>query len=173
MPHFCLYDHPQFGLVNAKVTKRREDTTKDGLRLRYIVELDEAGQNNADNVITMLDDAMGKRCKAHGFYQAKYEDVYAVYKDLLDASIRENTPLDTGLLRAAALMLGVALTGAMCFLLPMVILAWLIICAFKSQSGMLTAAESAVVWTIFDWRPLIHKLFAYSQDGKWPQYTPP
>ena len=83
--YFCLYSHPQLPLSRASVEPKRRDETKDGFQLRYIVAISDA--NQGDHVISLLDDALGASTRAHGVYQAKYEDVHAAYKTLLDAAI--------------------------------------------------------------------------------------
>lgn len=169
MPVFSIYDHPQMPVVMVRVCKRRENSTKDGFRLRYCAELSAKSEEHADDVISTLDEAMGTATKAHGVYQAKYDDVRRVYEGLLNSvGSSSGGPTDTGLLRALALMAGICLTIAMVVIVPMVTIFWLVVCAFKRQSGLVTMGETFVMGNIFDWRPLIHKLFHYSQSGKWP-----
>lgn len=64
-------------------------------------------------------------------------------------------------LRVGALILAVVLAMAMAAILPQVTIMWLIITTLRNQSGLRAMAETAVVWSIFDWRPAIHKLIAY------------
>ena len=165
MPHFCIFDHPKMPIIRVSIEPRRRDETKDGFRLRYIVQV--ASADHADDVISTLDDLMGKQTRAHGIYQASYDAVKAEYDGLLRDAMSD-APLDwSPLLRAAAVVAGVVLTIGMSIILPCAVLLWLFVSALKSQSGLTAMAESAVVWSIFDWRPFIQRLFHYANTGIW------
>jgi hypothetical protein len=166
MPYFCLLAHPQMPLVRATVEKKPRRETKDGFVLRLSIPIPEEWLEHADGVISELDTAMGKATKAHGVYQARYEAVLDAYRGL----DRDPEPFDASpVLRPAALMLALGLTVGMCALLPGAILMFLFVTAFKKQSGFATMAEATILWSIFDWRPLIRKLLVYSKGGKWPK----
>lgn len=164
---FCLYSHPQLPLSLASIESKRRDKTKDGFELRYIVAISDATQG--DHVISLLDDMLGDATRSHGVYQARYENVHAAYKTLLDAAMVPEGINWTPMLQAAAMIAGISLTVAMCVLLPMAVIFWAVISMFKRQGGITAMAETAVVWSIFDWRPIIHKLFHYANTGIWPK----
>jgi hypothetical protein len=166
MPYFCIFAHPQMPLVRASVEKRRKDLTRDGFALRYSVDVSDQPPEHCEQVIGLLDAALGSRTKAHGVYQAKFEDVMSAFEGLP----RDPPPTDhSDWLRPFALMAAVALTVGMCVLLPLAVIFWMFIAAVQRQSGLVTMAESAVVWSILDWRPTIHRLIHYSRSGIWPK----
>lgn len=169
MALFCIFSHPQLPLVRISIEPKRKNETRDGFVLRYMLEIPKDGSDHADDVIHTIDDAMGKCTRAHGLYQTTYEVVKATYDDLL-ADAMADRPIDYApVLRAAAVIVATLLTIAMSVILPLVTMLWLFISAIKNQSGIRAMAESAIVWSIFDWRPLIHKLFHYANTGVWPK----
>lgn len=169
MPFFCIFHHPQLPLIRVSVEPKRKDQTRDGFVLRYIMDVGPHNAKHADDVITTLDGLMGKSTRAHGLYQTTYEAVRAEYDDLLGRAT-DDRPLDVSpMLRAAAVIAAILLTIAMCVILPTVTLLWLFLSALKRQGGLTAMAESAVVWSIFDWRPIIQRLFHYANTGIWPK----
>jgi hypothetical protein len=169
MALFCIFDHPNLPVVRVSVERRRTDVTRDGFRLRYMAPIAPDSEAHADSVISMLDDDLGRRTRGHGVYQAKYDEVRAAYGLLLAEAGPEPTDFWQESLRAGAIVLAVALTVTMAFVLPITVFMWLIISAVKRQNGLVAMAEASVVWSIVDWRPLIHKLIFYWRDGKWPR----
>lgn len=138
------------------VEKAPKPVDRDGFELRYIAALDQASLLGAQTVIDKLDVHFGKRTKSEGVYQAPYEEVRAQLQAFLDEAPR---PFKRNLIvRSAAGVAAVALMFAMGFCAVGGTMFWLVVCAFKRQSGLLTMAESAVVWRMLDWRPMIHYL---------------
>lgn len=160
MPFFCISDHTQLPLVRAGIEKRRpQATAKDGFRLRYCAEVSESALPGAEQVLEMLDDAMGSATKAPGVFQANYETVRHQYQLLLDAAPKAGGRPTW--LRYLALALALALALTMAAIIPWVIFMYLFFAAFQSKSGLLAAAEASFIWSIFDWRPTIRKLVNY------------
>jgi hypothetical protein len=165
MPLFCIFDHPQMPLVRISVEKRRRDHDKFGFRLRYVLEISDDQEGHAEHVISLVDDAMGKATKAHGTYQAKYEDVRAAYGELLDAARPPETVPWHDVLRPVALALAATLMVGMIVLIPPATVLFLFVSAIKRQSGLAAMAESAIIWSILDWRPTIYRLIRFGLGG--------
>jgi hypothetical protein len=129
---------------------------RDGFELRYIAGLDQASVVGATVTIGKLNNHFGKKTKGNGVYQATYEEVRAQLQVFMDEAPRpiKRNPF----VRGAAGIAAVALMFAMGFCAVGGTMFWLVVCAFKRQSGLLTMAESAVVWRMLDWRPMIHYL---------------
>ena len=149
MKHFfSIASHPQLPLVVAKATERRpKDVDKDGFQLRYIAALDGAA---SDYIVELLDGAMGPKTKAPGVYHAKYDEVREALQNILDDAPKPKAP--PMVFRVLAGIAAVALTAAFGFFAVAGTIFWLAVCAMKRQSGLLTMAETAVVWRILDWR---------------------
>lgn len=156
MPYFVIQTHPQLPLVVAKVVQRKpKSTDKDGFYTRYIAAVDDQATEGAEAVIEMLDEAMGDARKGPGVYQASYEAVRSAYGEIIASRQAPRHHVAVRIASGvAALLLTIAFTAAV----TLGTIAWLFVSAFKKQSGLLTMAETAVLWSIFDWRPLIRKL---------------
>lgn len=153
MPHFCIWEHPQYRIVRANLVERRPNPRKadpDGFVLRYTVQITEQAVEGALQAIDMLDDAMGDRTKGGGVYQASYADVRAAYESVLGAAPRPKG--DHIAMRALCLVVGAALLGASCCLIVWSTIVWAVICMFRNRSGLMVMAESAIIWSIVDWR---------------------
>ena len=155
--YFCLLTLPQLKITVAKIVERRpKNVDKDGFELRYLCALNGHGVRGAEIVINDLDVHFGDRTKAVGVYQVPYEKVHSRLQIILNNAPQpwyRKMPV-----RIAAGIAAAALMVAMGFVATAVTIGWLAICAFKKQSGLLTMAETAVVWKIFDWRPMIQRL---------------
>lgn len=162
MPFFCISDHPQLPIIRVLIHKKMpKPIDKEGFRLRYTTtDLPETAVQGAQLAIEALDESMGPRTKAPGMYQAKYDEVRRAYQAILDKAPKpRGRPI---LLRIAAGLLAIALMFAMGFCLTGGIIIWMVVCAFKHQSGLLTMAETAIVWRILDWSPTIRFFGRYA-----------
>jgi hypothetical protein len=89
-----------------------------------------------------------------------HQDVMRALSAIIVASSEiEVKPAPKDFSQYVSLIAGLLLTLAMCAILPLAVVGWLAICAFKRQSSLLTMYESEMVWSILDWRPTIAKLF--------------
>lgn len=159
MPYFSISDHPKLPVTVARVTDRRpKPVDKDGFRLRYVAETPE-DPTGAEIALNRLDESFGSKCKAPGVYQASYEEVRQVFQAVLDEAPKPpRPPLVLKILAGC----GIAVCFAWSALVgPWAIIGWIVICMFKKQSGLLTMGETAVVWSIFDTRLLVTRLWRY------------
>ena len=136
--------------------KRPKDTDKDGFQLRYIAEVHGTAIEGAQITIEMLDEALEQKRRDSGVYQCKYQEVRDALQVIMDAAPKPWT--SNIFVRIGAGLLAFALTMVMGAAVAAGTLFWLVVCAVKKQSGMLTMAETAVMWSILDWRPIIHPL---------------
>lgn len=160
MPTFQLWDHPQLPLVMATAETRRRDRDKSGFRPRYVVEI--TSRDHADDVIRMLDDAMGEATRAHGVYQARYDDVRAAYGALLaSAGPPPRNAWDLAF-RAGALLLGAAVLAlAVSARLVMTALS-LAFCALRGRSGAHVMLELHVITALTSPHGLVRRLWGYA-----------
>lgn len=138
------------------VEKAPKAVDRDGFELRYIAALDPAGVKGAQIVIDKLDVYFERRTRAEGVYQAPYDEVRTQLQAFLGQAPRRL--VRHPIVRGAAGVAAVLLMFAMGFCAVGGTMFWLVVCAFKRQSGLLTMAESAVVWRMLDWRPMIQRL---------------
>lgn len=162
MPLFVIRDHPKLPVVVARIEKRREETDRDGFRLRYVAKIPEGHADAARTVIEMLDDRMGKATRAPGVYQAKYEAVREAYSEVLPVPAVRKRPL---WLRCLAGATAFALIFGMIACLTFVVPFLLFFGAIKKQSGFAFMAEVALVTDFFDWRPTIARLIDYAKEA--------
>ena len=155
MALFCITAHPQMPLTVAAIHKRRpRSPDKSGFVVRYESPADNV--RGAEMVISALDELMGERTKAPGVYQARFEEVFELYGRILDDLAPP--PKYAAWQRWGAFGLAMALIAVFTAVMSWLIVVWLIICAFKKQSGLVTAAETELLFSIFDIRPILRHL---------------
>lgn len=155
MSLFCITSHPQMPLTQVAIHKRRpKSPDKTGFVVRYTSPVD--SERGAELVIQTIDELMGSKTKAPGVYQARFEEVWEVYEAILMEL--EPAPKYPTWLRWGAFALAMAIIAGYTAAMSWLIVVWLIICAFKKQSGLVTAAETEVLFSIFDIRPILRRL---------------
>lgn len=165
MPYFCFHDHPQLPVVHVTVRPSAVRQTKDGFRLRYALKIPAELEAHGNHVIGEIDSRMGRATRAHGVYQARFEDVIAAYVGLLKEAGPAKPPRDLAL-RQLALVAALLLTAARCAIMPAAFIGWTIVVAMRHHTSALRVmAETAVIDHVLDWRPLIWRLLHYWRHG--------
>jgi hypothetical protein len=158
MQYFTVSKHESIRLTRVDVRPKAPKfhvTDKSGFVLVLCVALDdEDAEFGARGVMKAMDEMMGVKTKAPGIYQADVREVIELYESIMEQA-PEPGPSHSPLQRVMAGVAAVVLLVWTCGVGVWAMLIWLIICGFKNQSGLLTMAETSVVWSIFDCRRLI------------------
>jgi hypothetical protein len=156
MPYFSVRHAPGMPLVIVDVTDLRPKVkAKDGFEVFYCVKIEPSAVLGAEIVIDRLGIIFGTRTKHRGVFQAKLDDVWSAVVSELEAAAsipRYSVPERVGAGAAALALLFVS-----CAVATPCVLAWMVVCAFRKQSGLRAMAETAVVFSLFDFRrPIRH-----------------
>lgn len=162
MPYFCIYDHPELVLVQARISESRIDSDPYGYRLRYLLEIPPAQKTHGREVIAALDDRLRAHVLSPGTYQLPYATVRREWGELLPSA----SPSKAGryLLRATRLfaillaaVLGItAIVGRLYFTMLTLTLA-----ALRRRSGAYVFFQLLAVEALFDWARLIDRLLEF------------
>jgi hypothetical protein len=168
MPYFSVRHVPNMPLVLVDVTDLKPKVRgKDGFELFWCVEVFEGNLRGAELAIERLDERMGSRRRHRGVYQAKLEDVWAELSAILaEHAAQASAPLLTPMERVACGVAAAALLFVMTAIAVPATIAWMVVCAFRKQSGLHAMADTAILFSIFDWRALIHKLARMAYYGR-------
>jgi hypothetical protein len=165
MPYFSVRHYPDMPLTVVSVTDRRpQRVAKDGLVLIHCAQVSHEAAVGAEKWIDGLDRHMGSRRKHRGIYQVRVQEIMELYELMLEENA--DRPVHSMPARIAAGIVAVALLFLMCAIAVPMGIFWLAVCAFKHQSGLRAMAETAVMFSIFDWSRPIEKLARIARYGK-------
>lgn len=158
MPYFCIIGHKQFPLVRVEILDRKFKTDKNGFFAVHTVHIETDSElEGAKHTIAVLDTMLQARRKASGVYQASIKEVVDVYTAIIDGQDRpEPRPMLERIaagFAAALLFVWVTCVGTV------FIICWMVLLAFRQQSGLMAVAETGFLWsTLFSHRQLFKHL---------------
>lgn len=158
MPYFCIIGHNQLPIVRVEVKDRKFKSDQQGFFAVHTVHLEtDSAVDGAHHTIAVLDEMLKARKKHTGIYHAPLKDVIQAYEAILASTeevVRHSTAdrIAAGV-TAALLFVWVTGVGTVFFI------CWMVILAFRQQSGLMAAAETSFLWsTLFSHRQLFKRL---------------
>lgn len=172
MPFLCLYQSSDKLLVRVQVQQEISPSLDESAwTLRLTARCEGKAEGTAYVLLNFIDWRFAKQLDGPGVVRASYEEVREELRRFLDHAekhsatpelptpiVRPSTSSHGPVLRVAAGALALGLFMVSIGLQVLAFFIWPVVICFKRQSSLLTAAETAFLFTILDWSRPIHSL---------------